>query len=84
MADNRAPPPATRRRCDGGDQERSTRHQTWRCFTHTTRAVPSVKDGEVLGAKGPLMHLTEHTYPCCLPALGGLGVMPPHEGQAPV
>ena len=28
------------------------------------------------------MHLTELACPCCLPALGGLGEVPPHGGQA--
>ena len=32
--------------------------------------------------KGPLAHPVEPTYPCCLPALGGFGRMPPREGSA--
>ncbi len=35
------------------------------------------------GRKGPPAHPTEHAYPCCLPALGELGMMPPHGGSLP-
>jgi alpha-1,6-mannosyltransferase len=31
---------------------------------------------------GPLAHPPEPTYPCCLPALGELGGIAPHEGSA--
>lgn len=33
------------------------------------------------GMKGPLAHLEEHTYPCCIPALGEFSEVPPHEGS---
>jgi hypothetical protein len=35
------------------------------------------------GQRRPLAHPAELTYPCCLPALGELGEMPPYEGLAP-
>ena len=30
--------------------------------------------------KGPLAYPTGTTYPCCIPALGELGDVPPREG----
>jgi DNA-binding transcriptional LysR family regulator len=35
------------------------------------------------GMKGPLAHPVELTDPCCLPALGELGDVPPREGLPP-
>ena len=44
-----------------------------------TRAGGSSELG-LPGNAGPPVHPTELTYPCCLPALGELGEMPPHGG----
>ena len=39
---------------------------------------------DLLQTKRPPAHPTELTDPCCLPALGELGEMPPHGGLARV
>src|SRR5699024_7931757 len=46
------------------------------------RPVQAVATAAPTGTKGPPAHPVELTYPCCLPALGGLGEVPPHEGSA--
>ena len=38
--------------------------------------------GRPPGRERPLVYPAELTYPCCLPALGELGEIPPHEGLA--
>ncbi len=44
---------------------------------------PAPAEPRLAPKKGPPAHLEELTYPCCIPALGEFGEVPPHEGSAP-
>ena len=67
------------------NQPTPTAHQAGRSGLVARAYAPATPERTHLAAgKGPPRTRAELTDPCCLPALGELGEMPPHEGLWPV